>query len=462
MLSVTSNAGRASYPFTVSFYPEETGQVLVNPYMGWAPWADQGPYTQPHSLVYINASWRELEPAKGFYRFDLLEQENKFDYWSSKNVKIILRIHMDYPRQWRHMDIPDWLYNETGRDGTWYNVPYGMGYSPNYNNKTLIKYHDLLIKALAEKYNTDGRIAFIALGSLGHWGEFHTWKSNSYEIPFPRTSASDQYVGQYVKYFTDKMLLMRRPFAIAKSNNMGLFNDSFGDERQTVSSFLDYITDGYKDSLTGQQHPPMPDFWKHAPSGGEFANYPGLQYLNDSRIERTLEMARETHLSWLGPSAPIYGDYGGEIRTNSDLLLKTMGYRFVLMILTVHGDTFYSGDSLTIDMSWANKGAAPFYFNWPVELSIVGPDGNPMMVKTLDTNIRTWLPGEKVDLTGIRLDLPSDAVNGTYSVRVAIIDPATGAPAIDFPIKGEMADGTYEMGKIYISNGRLAAKSYIG
>ncbi len=453
LLSGPKDPGTSNSPFFAEFHPQETGEALANPYMGWAPWASGGPYSIPHSLVYINASWRELEPQKGVYRFDLLEKENKFDYWASKNVKIILRINMDYPGSSSHLDIPDWLYNETGKDGTWYDISYGKGYSPNYSNKTLIGYHKLLITALAKRYNPNAQIAFIAVGSLGHWGEFHTWKSDSYVIPFPGTNITDQYIKHYLDNFTEKPLLMRRPFTIAKINNIGLFNDSFGDERQTVSYFLDYIGKGYNDYLTGETQPAMSDFWKYAPSGGEFADYPGTRYMTDSRIARTLEMAKESHLSWLGPSAPIYGGYSGEINRNTDLLLKTMGYRFIPLYMGIKADTFSSDNTFTLQMAWINRGTAPFYFDWPMELRVTDENGRLLAKKTIQTNIRSWLPGIEKRLPDIKLAMP-ELSDGAYSFSVGFLNPATGHAEIKLPIRATVSGGFYQLGKLYIQDGK--------
>ncbi len=71
------------------------------------------------------------------------------------------------------MDIPKWLYEKTGGDGTWYEGAYGKGFAPDYNNELLIRYHSLAVQAMGEHLGKDGLIAFVELGSLGHWGEWH-------------------------------------------------------------------------------------------------------------------------------------------------------------------------------------------------------------------------------------------------------------------------------------------------
>ena len=33
------------------------------------------------------------------------------------------------------MDIPEWLYEKTNHAGTWYDVSFGKGFAPDYNNE---------------------------------------------------------------------------------------------------------------------------------------------------------------------------------------------------------------------------------------------------------------------------------------------------------------------------------------
>ena len=71
------------------------------------------------------------------------------------------------------MDIPQWLYDKTDHAGTWYDMEYGKGYAPDYNNEQMIQYHKRAVNALGEHFGRDGLVSYIELGSLGHWGEWH-------------------------------------------------------------------------------------------------------------------------------------------------------------------------------------------------------------------------------------------------------------------------------------------------
>ncbi|CAI8710065.1 Beta-galactosidase [Brevibacillus sp. IT-7CA2] len=443
-----SSAAASSYG-TATYSPKPSQDVLQNPYMGLAPDSRTSNNEQEHTLVYANLTWRILEPTKGDYAFDEVEDAIRFEEWTEKDVKFILRIVMDLPDKKSDMEIPDWLYNEIGGDndhfddGEWYRNDYGKGYSPNYSNPLIIKYHKELIDALGERYKDDPRIAFIQLGSVGHWGEWHTDTS----IPFPATEITDQYVQPYLDNFPDSMLLMRRPHPVAKEYKLGLFNDMFGNKEDT-NSYLSWIQKGYVSWLTKEKMPAMPDFWKYAPSGGEFSPSNSLtSYFTRSSINQVISQAKASHISWLGPNTPARFEKDGEQQEYLDRFLNTIGYRFSITKET-HAKAVEPGDSLAVTMDWQNRGVAPFYFPWILELSLADEDGEIVAKTNTDENIRKWLPGKKTVKQS--LEIPDDLPEGTYTLCVAILDPHTEKPGIQFAMEGKRSDGRYTLGAVQV------------
>jgi len=451
---------------STSYYPTEIDDVLTNPYMGWVPWATKTSWQQPHTMVYAAVLWSELEPdARGQFDWEAFETKNNFDYWESKGVKINIRFYMDQPTSSSHMDIPKWLYNKMGSDkGDYYDCSIGKGFSPNYSDSVLISEHERVIKALGERYNSDPNIAFIQIGSLGHWGEYHCWPYSSSEGgpsgEFPPENIANQYVNHYVKYFSSDKLTMRRATHVGKANQMGLFNDMFGDTASLEASgwgWWSQITNGYSDDV-GYQQPAMPDFWKYGPSGGEFGNGNAAMYLTDSTVDETVRLAQVSHTSWLGPCSPADIEKDGPNQKNVDKLLKTMGYRFVLEKVT-HETSTTAGKNVAVTMRWNNKGVAPFYFQWPVRIGLANDNG-VVTYTTVSADIREWLPGQTTVSTD--LIVPSTISEGTYKLVVAMIDPATNKPGINLAIKGKRSDGWYELDTIKVTGSSGSGSSDSG
>ncbi|MEG2206983.1 MAG: beta-galactosidase, partial [Clostridia bacterium] len=164
-------AGTAQAQSVRIFYEADRETALINPYIGNAAWArEKSSLEQPFTLVYANLRWADFEPEEGQYDFAAFEEENQLDKWRAAGKHLILRFVLDLPQEKKHLDIPQWLYDQTG-DGLFYRTPYGRGYSPNYENELLIAAHARAIAALGERYGSDPFVAFVELGSLGHWGE---------------------------------------------------------------------------------------------------------------------------------------------------------------------------------------------------------------------------------------------------------------------------------------------------
>lgn len=431
--------------FKTSYTPNKSDDVLVNPLMGWAPSAQYTDYTQPHSLVHMNIYWKDLEPEKGVYKFYDLEKTFNFRYWKNKNTKIIIRLILDYPNKDNEMTIPKWLYDEISGDGTWYNTSYGKGFSPNYENKTLIKYHENLIKELGKRYNNSNDIAFIQLGSIGHWGEWHTYDEEDLSIDFPNKNTCDTYVSHYLKYLPNKILMMRRPFSIAKENNLGIFNDMLGDE-ESSNEFISWIKNGYYNDLLDTNEPDMKNFWKTAPSGGEFAGgNNGLHYLNNKTINNTLNQIKKSHITFIGPNCPTYTD--DEYNKNFNTILKTLGYRFTLEKI-YYNKILTTNDYLNLDIKIENEGVAPFYLDWPVKIVLLDKNNNIVKESELDEDVRSWLPG-KININS-KIQIDSSIKKGVYNVAIGIVDPTTNKASIKFANNCELIDNYFKIANIII------------
>ncbi len=409
---------------------QQDNTLCTNPLIGWVTDARDINIKQAHSLVYASFSWRDVESVKGKYDFGKFEEDYNFSYWKSKNIKIIIRLYLDYPLDKPHQDIPDWLFDEMDGNGVEYANAYGMGFSPDYNSPLLLDYHEKLIKAIADRYDDDPTIAFVEIGSLGHWGEWHTGTNDDAQIPFARRDVCEAVTNQYIKYFKNKILLMRRPTTIAVDNKMGLFNDSFGDVYQTEDCFINWFNNGYEDTQTGAWNPPMQNFWMYAPSGGEVAT-PTEQYFTDATIEQTLRQLKAGHTSWLGPNAPFYSTYD-DIRKNLNIVQGKMGYKFYISKAVIDKKAILNG-TRTLSITINNIGNAPFYYNWPLKLYIEDFNNSIKYVKSADVDIRNLLPDGCFE---IQFNIPNEYHSNAYKAYIAIVDPATDQPAIHFANKG--------------------------
>ena len=147
------------------FADKEAGRE--NPLIGYAPWANNESVASQSSLVYMDLTWAEWEPEEGKFDIKGFEERYQIPRWRREGKHAVLRFVCDRPEDEAHMDIPQWLYERTA-DGVFYDMEYGKGYAPDYENSEFIDAHEKALTALAEYCNRDTFVAYVELGSLGH------------------------------------------------------------------------------------------------------------------------------------------------------------------------------------------------------------------------------------------------------------------------------------------------------
>jgi len=439
-LAIVMQCSRVS-ALTVSVRYPASDAVFANPFIGNAVWASSAPeHAQAFTLVYADLVWADFEPEQGLYDFASFEEKNHFALWRAQGKRVIFRFVMDVPTAKRHRDIPEWLYRQTGMDGDAYHVAYGRGYSPNYENPILIDAHARAIAAFGRRYSDDPFIAYIEIGSLGHWGEWHVHEKIG---KMPPKDVREKYVKPYIEAFPNAKLLMRRPFTIAATSGMGLFNDTAG-AMEPTQKWLSWIEHGADDSLSddGVNLVPMPDAWRKSPIGGELATGMKHQALLGPLLTQTIDLFKRSHTSWIGPGSFSDVPRGGDLQGALNQVLNTIGYRLRVDNCTV--DEAANG-ALRLTMVWKNDGAAPFYFDWQPFLSFEGADGTrtlyPLAMQLIDVQ-----PG--LDYS-VSMTLPQDALpSGAYTISVGILDPVTKEAGVALAMVADENDLWYELLRI--------------
>lgn len=411
----------------------ESQAVFGNPLMGYAKNAWHEEVAEDVSLLYVDITWAELEPEEGIYAWTAIEEENQIARWKKEGKHLVLRFLCDLPGTEAHMDIPQWLYEKSGEAGQWYNGEYGKGFAPDYRDPTIIDSHAKAVKALGEHLGQDGMISYIELGSLGHWGEWHV----NYEegiARLPGEKIREAYIRPWMEAFPDAMLLMRRPFAAAKTYGFGLYNDMTGYEKDTKTWF-GWIERGGEYEQTGEKNAlaAMKDFWKTAPSGGEFTSSLAMEEMLVTDLERTVELIREAHTTFLGPKVPPL-----EYPEGYQEVLKNMGYRIWISSAEIKK----KGKGSLVRLVWKNSGVAPFYKDWPAYLYLEDSTGKIIEKQEIKIKISSLLPDmEIVTDTWLELKAPGKLKINEYRLSVGMEDPMTKTAQVRFAMEAFYQDG---------------------
>ena len=417
---------------SVDFQVDRKG-IYDNPLTGYSPWASNVKLAEQEQLVYMDLTWAEWEPEEGKYNITGFEEKYQIHKWKSAGKHAVLRFVCDKPGNEEHMDIPQWLYEKTA-DGEFYDIEYGKGYAPNYENQYFLNAHEKALNALGDYCSQDNFVAFVELGSLGHWGEWHTKHEEG--IPsMPDAEICWIYANHYSDSFPNARLLMRRNYVMAVEGNMGLYNDMTGDLDDT-KEWLDWQKNGGAYELPDGEisYEPADQIWKQAPIGGEFTPANSMEEMLGENLNQTLSLIEESHMTFIGPHTPL--EYEVEQET-VDEIEQRLGYRFWISHMETNMD--YGGQNFEVRLTWENDGLASFYFDWMVMMYVYDEAGNQKFWEEIDIDLTQLVPGESITTVN---HIPfNDLFREGYSIGVGIVDPLTGKNAVELCMNKEYRDG---------------------
>ena len=294
--------------------PAAASGPLDNPLKGYCLYTNAGKIHRPYSMVFQYVSWRELEPIEGKYTFEDWEKKD-WNHPRAKDKHLVLRVYVDYPS--KPSGLPEWLRAKGVKESSY--REYGGGKSPDYNHPKMVEAMERFIAALGKRYNTHPRVAFIQLGFLGFWGEWHTYPRAEL---FASEATQHRILKAYQKAFPDKQLMARYADGVlAKYKGIGFHDDMFPED-----------TDNGEDwsFLARMRRGGHADGWKQNVVGGEMVPHAAQKWLGN-QWAHTQEMISRSHFSWIGPYGPALDENVSlNLQARSDQLVRKMGYQFRL------------------------------------------------------------------------------------------------------------------------------------
>ena len=453
---------------TVTIIPVEHSGAIRNPLMGFMergrPLYDKTipmDYNPWSTLIHSYMAWNDIENMEA----DGIEKIRDFcdALWRDKdgvgvetyNMKVVPRVYLDYP----------------GRGMCWPEDMEKLDYSSEQFNARLTR----LVERLGHLWNDDPRVAFVQIGIIGQWGEHHH--------PYP-TKAQQVLLGDlFTEHFPDKMVSIRYANTF-KDYDFGGYWDSFGcsPEGNEYDSFFN-----------GRQ------VWKRQIMHGEISyNFGTRAYMGMTATDGMfaphryfmINEVRRLHTSALMWVAD-YGEYDQEwkpgntwdeeeLQRGAAIVQRNMGYRFTLLNFT-YPKQLTPGDDFTVGFEVRNDGSAPFYCDWPVELSLRDTTSGEIVWRGIfETDIRQWMPGDgyrgewaasrypdewgegileyetppEVYSAESTFRLPETIPAGEYIISLAVLDPAGNLPSLRFSIANYQTGGYHPMG--YVGVGQEA------
>lgn len=418
--------------------PEEYPYALRNPLKGFRPGIWNNPnsaYRHPYAGVAHNyIQWNEIENDES----DGIEKITDFcnSEWEDAekhNVKVIPRVYLDWDGSEGRQHWPADMENFDYSSGQF---------------KTRLR---RLIQRLGECWDNDPRVAWVQMGIIGKWGEHHS--------PSP-TEEIQQLMGEeFTAAFQNKKVLVRHPWSEFTDFGFGGYWDSWAHwyQMNTQGAEIDNLNQTkawWKDHI-----------WEGecAYNWGDYEIQPGenpdATLREPEHREFLIDTIRNKHCTALG-WVSSYDQDDPDVAAGAEEVQRTFGYRYVLNEVR-YPAVLAPGEEFSVSFEITNTGSAPFYYDWPVEVSLLDPASKDVVWKDTfaDCDIRSWLPGENYNKDTRAYDVSADAntvsgtfqapsglANGEYIVALAILDPAGMLPSARVAAKNYFNGGRHPIG----------------
>jgi hypothetical protein len=445
---------------TIVVRPKEILDVLVNPGMGITTfqrfngealnpalqWSEVGPATRlpavdpkpdfpEATIAYCRWYWGAIEPEHGKFRWDIIDLA--IEEARAHGQRLAIRL-MPYDEDARS-PIPKWYQelgarranNPTDKDG---NI-----WQPDFADPLYLKYWGELVAEAGRRYDANPVLESVDISSVGYWGE--GW--SPYMPPYANQKAL---IDIWFAAFPHTELLMNfdEPEALAygTSQGAGWRLDCLGDMRTASANkyFEPEMLDVYPQQVvrTGIQN-----VWQRHPVSLETCGTPASWKRDGFDVSYILDQALRWHITSLNvKSSPIPVEW----KSLFEDFQRKMGYRFILRRFE-YPKAPRAGSMMPIHMWWLNAGVAPIYREYQLAIELKSPATSAIL--RVPANLKEWLPGDAV--VDRSLYVPDSLVPGKYSVRIALLDPESGKPAIQLANEGRQADGWYDMGSLQVA-----------
>ena len=387
----------------------------------------------PHSLVWNYLPLRAIMTGPASFNWEIFETE--LDRAARQGRQFIPRLYLDFPGQ--PIGIPQFLVDAGVRIHTWTNYnndpfPPAVCNTPDYNNPLLRAALTNFIGAFGAKYDRDPRLAYIPMGLLGLWGEWHNGPRNElFASKAVQTEVMDAYSGAF-KY---TRVLARYPagsgdpvYSANHQRALGYHDDSFAWATMETGRASDswyfrarLLSAGAADKWRG--HPiggeVRPEVWdclwnisSCAPEGQEFTR-----------------CATNTHVTWLADHGLFRSFLQGEHLQRALAGARLLGYEFHVPQVVV-GEAF-AGAPLLVSIAITNSGIAPFYYDWTLEFGAISTNGDLLASWPTSLKLIAIQPGAAAKMMGHQV--PNFGLSpGNYILALRVMHPLTNGIPLRF------------------------------
>lgn len=373
---------------------------VANPLRGLVPYSGNHGDRFPHTLEFNYLALSALVVDEASYDWGLLEA--LLTAVAARGHQTIFRVYLEYPGK-KH-SIPPYLLKKGLK------VHPTESETPDYADLNLRRCLVRFLAALGKRYDGDPRIGFITAGLLGTWGEWHTYPHNEL---WASKATQTEVLDAYEAAFKLTPILLRYPAGEghdAQASNahrrFGYHDDSFAWATLDTGKKAD---DWFYMPALKAAGPKALAKWQAQPIGGEirpeawgkvFDPEPG-----DPQIQSFARCVEQTHVSWLMDTGMFREKPSAARRKRAEAEVRRMGYELHVSAVTVE----HTRQTVWATVEVENRGNAPFYYDWPLELGLLDARGKVLQKTVGGGKLTGLLPGASARLWQERLEQVPEA-----------------------------------------------------
>lgn len=422
--------------------------VLENPHKGWyIHYIDNGArqdtyrtdIASPEMLkalpgtkfLYLRLDWSDIEKDDGQFDFSLVD--NIFDQFAPYGFKFIFRFCCFEGGGKLAYATPKFVF-DAGAAGT----PVNDDMEPDYGDPVFLRYVERFLAECGKKYNGHPLVESVDVGTIGTWGEGHTWMGSRRPIP---AEVHKKHIDLHLRYFNRTQVTLNYSACVftqkqdpEASKRLTDYCSGLGMALRCDSLNVEsYIYDfGYNTLCT-------PDlfgiFSERAPIDIEFEHY---------RLTGAPKFFRGgyPHLDALRQVKATYAGFHGYVTKwieeqpyLHEYLANRLGYWYFIEGFSL--PPIPSGAHGCLDLRVDNRGFARAYHEYAVRIILENETGRYEVCNAPGGNT-LWHPGE-VSVARYTIDV-SQVPPGKYTLHFGMFE---GDTPILFGMKKEFFDGLY-------------------
>ncbi|WP_372934037.1 DUF4832 domain-containing protein [Mariniphaga sediminis] len=398
--------------------------------------------------LYLRLAWAFLEPEEGKFDWsyidDVVERYLPMGYGFSFRITCKETGDAPYsvPKKINGVRYatPYWVV-KAGAKGI-EKPPYGnASWTPDWGDSIFLEKLDNFHKAFAERYDGKPWVRYIDIGSIGEWGEGHTFRST--RIPATIEEAK-KHAEIHLKHYKKSQLIV----------SDGLIHSKRSDEeqRELLTYFIENGISLRDDSPMNPGH--MKEFldtWS--------VRCPWMFEQTYKTMPNVFELAHYIKVKntggWIGRNGegllPEFGVTGADVFRNSMKIIRPTyigfhGYldewltenpELTVELLNLCGYWFfpksvntreYKDGNLTFNIEWLNKGVAPAYSVYQLNGKLIPVDSaNKAYEFTInDSGNQKWMP-DKPTTESYSVNIPN-LPSGEYKLAIQLFDTKSSKP----------------------------------